>query len=131
MPTKTIRIAKRAELKIPAILLFIHGVLEVAGPTALLLDPQLVSSFEMGSTSLMIVGLIWGVMCFVAVCGIWRHRKWAIALGVVMSTITMTVALDAGPTSVLDAALSVPILMVLLHAWFGHEAPGQKEEQGC
>jgi uncharacterized membrane protein (DUF2068 family) len=84
----------------------------------------------MGSGSLMIVGLIWGVTRVVAASGIWRNRTWAITLGVVMSTITMTVALDAGPTGVVDAVLSAPVLIVLLHAWFGQEASRQ-EEQGC
>jgi hypothetical protein len=42
-------------------------------------------------------------------------------LGIVMSTVTMTAAVDAVPAGIVDTAFSAPVLILLLYTWFRRE----------
>jgi hypothetical protein len=111
-------------------------LIELIGPLVLLFNPQVRSGFELRAVEgplfeadaliISIIGGVWGITRFVAGWGIWSTKKWAIALGIVMSTITMMAAIDIIPAGVLDTILSAPVLVFLLHAWFGQDTPSGK-----
>jgi hypothetical protein len=118
--------------RISVFLLCTHGLIEVIGPLVLIFNPQVQSGFAMGGVEgqqfaanaliISIIGVVWGITRFIAGWGIRSTKKWAIALGIVMSAITMTAAIGIIPAGVADTILSAPVLMLLLYTWFGQDA---------
>lgn len=110
-------------------LLIIHGVIEVFG---LLMPDRIVQNLQFfggmdksqisaNSNSIAMLGAVWGIARWVAAWGIWKFRKWAIALGIIMSVMTIITALSVIPAGVVDTFLTAPILILLLYTWFGNE----------
>jgi hypothetical protein len=119
---------RRRSARFAALLLALHGLLEVSGPFLAASLSQSLESFgglgkaEIGPNAIAITlfGLIWGLGRLVAAWGIWRLRKWAVALGLVISLATVITALSIIPAGVTDTLLAVPTLILLLQAWFGY-----------
>jgi len=119
--------SRRTGAKVSAAFLFAHGIIEITGPVVLMLNPQMASGFETGSIGLMVIGLIWGTTRFAAGWGIRAMKKWAVMLGILMSVITMTAAINVIPAGIVDTILSAPALIFLLYTWFGRETLWEEE----
>lgn len=113
--------------RIAALLLFLHGLIEIAGPIALAFNPRVQTEgrFEGGPFGLALLGVVWGLTSLVAGWGVRHRRKWALMLGVLMSAITMAAAVDILPAGLVDTILAAPVLVLLLYRWFGSEKVGE------
>ena len=112
-----------------SIFLILHGLIEIAGfifinsiPFALVSFGGLTSSaLERNASAIAMFGVFWGIARLIAARGSWSLQKWALVLGMVLSAITMVAAVMIIPAGVTDTLFSVPILILLLYAWFGNE----------
>ena len=120
---------RQRSARIAAGLLVLHGLIEVSGLLMIKSLPHSLESFgnlgqsqiEVNAISIVSFGVIWGLSRLVAAWGTWSLKKWAIALGIVISLATLITALTIIPAGVADSVLAVPALICLLHAWFGNE----------
>lgn len=110
-------------VRIATLLLFFHGLIEIAGPIAFAFNPriQMGGAFGAGPIGLALLGAVWGLTRLVAGWGIWHRRKWALMLGILMSAITMAAAVSIVPAGIVDTILAAPVLGLLLYLWFGNE----------
>jgi hypothetical protein len=119
-------------IRIAAILLILHGFIEIMGLFALFAPAQYVASMfinfgGMNPTALAdnvvlisIFGVLWGITRIIAAIGILRSRKWALALGIIISVITLIASISIIPSGVMDSLFAIPVLVLLLKAWFGN-----------
>ena len=119
---------RRRSARLAAVLLALHGLLEVSGLfLSASLAQSLVSFGGLGKAliapntgAIVLFGVIWGLGRFVAAWGIWQFKRWAVSLGLVISLATLITALSIIPAGVTDTLLAVGALILLLHAWFGN-----------
>ena len=117
----------KATAKIAAILMIFHGLIEVSAPFTLsLMSSSLVSfggldraEIKANIGAIVALGILWGLVRFVAAWGTWSLNKWGLALGISMSLITMIASVSVIPAGVADTILAAPALGLLLYAWFG------------
>lgn len=116
-------------LRIAAVLLTVHGLIEIAGPVLLVSMPHALVSFG-GLTGLLLeqnvwtvamIGVLWGIARLFAGWGAWFFRKWAVILGIILSVVTIVAAVTIIPAGLTDTLFSVPVLIFLLYAWFGNQ----------
>ena len=120
---------RKLSARIASILLIIHGLIELAGLVLINSMPHALISFggltdkllEQNAFVIAIFGALWGLARIIAAVGAWSLRKWALILGISLSAITMVAAITIIPAGVTDTFLALPALILLLHAWFGHE----------
>jgi hypothetical protein len=122
----------KALFKIVAILLLFHGFTEIMGLFALFAPSQYVakmfvnfggmSSAALADNVAMIsmFGVFWGVTRVIAAVGILQNRKWALALGIIISVITLMTSISIIPAGVMDTLFAIPVLILLLIGWFGN-----------
>ena len=121
----------KSNLKIAAILLILHGIIEVLGLFALFapaqysskvflnfggMDPELIAG-NLGMVA--IFGPLWGVARIIAALGVLKRQKWAIVFGCILSAATLITSISIIPSGIMDTLLSIPVLIFLLRAWFG------------
>lgn len=112
-----------------SIFLILHGLIEIAGLVFINSIPFALISFggltgaalERNSSAIAMFGVFWGIARFIAAWGSWSLYKWAVLLGILLSTVTMVAAITIIPAGVTDTLFSVPILILLLYVWFGNE----------
>lgn len=117
----------KTSTKIAAILLIVHGLIEVSALFTLnLMTGSLVSFGGLDQAqiadnigSIVALGILWGLTRFVAAWGLWTMKKWGAALGVAISLVTMVAAVTVIPAGVADTLFSVPTMILLFYAWFG------------
>jgi hypothetical protein len=122
-------LSRKLSARIAAILLIIHGLIEIYGlwmPERVAHNLQFFGGMDQSqiaanSISIVLLGAIWGATRWIAAWGIWILRKWAIVLGILMSVMTNITALSIVPAGVVDTFLTTPVLMLLLYTWFGNE----------
>lgn len=115
--------------RIAVVLMCIHGLIEVAGLIFIKSAPDRLVSFGGLTGSLLgqnaqaigMFGALWGTSRLIAGWGSWSLRKWAMSLGIIMSTVTMVAAITIIPVGVADTLFALPALIFLLYAWFGNE----------
>jgi hypothetical protein len=115
--------------QIAAILLVLHGLIEIAGPFLLAAMPHALISFggltgsmlEQNARTVFLFGVLWGLARLIAAWGAWTLRKWAVGLGIVLSLVTIVAAVTILPAGVTDTLFSIPVLIFLLYAWFGSQ----------
>lgn len=115
--------------QIAAILLVLHGLIEIAGPVLLTSMPNTLVSFGglTGSVLLqnvrtvVLFGLLWGIARLIAGWGVWGLRKWAVILGIILSIVTIVAAVTILPAGVMDTVFSIPVLIFLLYTWFSNK----------
>jgi hypothetical protein len=120
---------RRTSARIAAVLLGIHGLIEVSALISLeKMSNSLISFGGMGKFQIeanifpiALLGILWGLTRFAAAAGIWPLKKWGLALGIAMCLITLTAAISVIPAGVVDTCLSALALTFLLHAWFGSQ----------
>lgn len=116
--------------RVAGILLILHGLIEVAGMVFINSIPFALISFggltgpalERNVSAIAMYGVFWGIARFIAAWGAWSLRKWAVLLGIILSTVTMIAAITIIPAGVTDTLFAVPVLILLLYAWFGNES---------
>jgi len=114
---------------VSAFLLYLHGLIEMIVPILIVLfkiDIGILGTgedvSEIETVAICIVGAVWGITRIAAGWGIWRIRKWAVMLGILMSVITMAASINIIPAGMVDAVLSAPVLVLLLYLWFANES---------
>lgn len=120
---------RKYSARIASIFLIIHGLVEIAGlafigsiSLALISFGGLSgSALERNGSAIAMYGVLWGIARFIAAWGSWSLRKWALLSGVILSTITMVAAVTIIPAGVTDTLFAVPVLILMLVAWFGDE----------
>lgn len=122
----------KALFRISAILLIMHGFIEIMGLFALFAPSQYVSQMfvNFGGMSpavladnvvlISIFGVLWGITRIIAAIGIMKMRKWAFALGILISVITLVTSISIIPMGVMDTFFAIPVLILLLIVWFGN-----------
>ena len=117
--------------RIAAVLLVLHGLMEVAGLLGINVPPQTFASVMenfggMGKSqiaanmmSIILLGVMWGITRLIAAWGIWSMKKWALNLGCVVSMVSLIAAISIIPAGVVDTLFGAPVLILLLYAWFG------------
>jgi hypothetical protein len=122
----------KAILKVVAILLILHGFTEIMGLFALFAPSQYVSKMfvNFGGMSqavlaenvvlISIFGILWGITRFIAAIGILRNRKWALALCIIISVVTLVASISIIPAGVMDTLFAIPVLILSLIIWFGN-----------
>jgi len=121
---------RKFSARIASIFLILHGLIEIAGLVFINSIPFAMVSFggltgpalERNTSAIAMFGVFWGIARFIAAWGSWSLRKWAVLLGILLSTVTMIAAITIIPAGVTDTLFSVPTLMLLLFAWFGNES---------
>src|SRR5512140_1087351 len=96
---------RKTSARISAVLLVIHGLIEISVLFTLkLMSDSLVSFGGMDQTqiranigTIVALGIIWGVTRFTAAWGTWTLKKWGAALGIAMSLVTLAVAVTVIP----------------------------------
>lgn len=120
---------RRFSSRFASMLLTLHGLIEVAGLVFLNSIPMALISFggltgpalERNMSAIAMYGVFWGIARFVAAWGAWSFRKWAMMLGMILSIVTMIAAITIIPAGVTDTLFAIPVLVLLLYAWFGNE----------
>ena len=79
------------------------------------------SVLEQNASVIATFGALWGFTRLIAAAGSWSLRKWAILLGIILSTVTIIAAITIIPVGVGDTFFALPILILLLYTWFGNE----------
>jgi len=85
--------------KIAAILIIIHGIIEIAGffsvlPVWLGVEQGGWIPFDPPPTAVVIVGVIWGVIRIIGGIGLLKNLKWGLALSVITCTIAIAKMLE-------------------------------------
>ena len=120
---------RKLSARMAAALLIIHGLIEIAGLVLINSIPLALISFgglsgpelERNASAIAMFGVFWGISRLFAAWGSWSLRKWAMMLGIIMSAMTMITAITIIPVGVTDTLFTIPVLVLLLYAWFGNE----------
>ena len=121
--------SRKSSSRIASALLALHGLIEITGLVFIKSAPNTLISFGGLTGSLLeqniqmvgMFGALWGLARFIAAGGIWSLRKWALTLGIILSSITVIAAITIIPAGVADTLFALSALILLLHAWFGNE----------
>lgn len=116
--------------------MMIHGgLMEIGGclmliPVLLMqteaVDPSryfsfIVPYFQENLYMMMIMGAIYGVIRVAGAIGLWRNRKWGLALSVINCVVTMILMMFMLPAGIMDGILSGAALLLMLMQYFGKE----------
>ena len=112
-------------MKIAAILLFVHGLIEVLGAVMLLiLPPELAVTIPWAGEELTFMAILsaisGGFRLFIGY-GVWLIRKWGAVLAIIFSVVTMVAAHQIFPFGIMDISFATIVLALLITAWFGKE----------
>lgn len=115
--------------RIAAAALVLHGLLEISALFApKLMTTSLISfggmdqaQIEANGGSIATLGVLWGLTRFAAAGGAWKLKKWGIALGIIMSLVTLVAAVTIIPAGVADTFIAALALAFLLYTWFGSQ----------
>jgi len=111
-------------LKIAAILIIIHGFIEIAGffsvlPIWLGAEPGTWVPFDPPPPEVVIGGVIWGALRLIGGIGLLKNRKWAFALSVINCIIAILAMFEHLPFGLMDATLAGTALILMLTGYFG------------
>ena len=128
--------------RIAAALMFFHGaVMEIGG--CLTLIPIFWSGQEAEGASsafsfivpyfgenmnlMLVSGAIYGTLRVVGAVGLWRNRRWGLALSAVNCVLTLALMMFMLPAGVMDGILAGAALMLMLTQFFGDQKIIEKE----
>lgn len=116
-------------LRVAAVLMVVHGVIEFSGLVALAVfggrmsgsgfSPFAWDFLRDQAIPMAILGGVFGALRIVAAVGVRRNLLWGVALGLVMSVVTVVLMVFMLPSGLMDAALAAPTLVLLLTGWLG------------
>lgn len=128
--------------KIAAALMFLHGaVMEIGGCLALV--PILLLGQEAAGTSstfsfivpyfnenmnlMLAAGVIYGALRIVGAIGLWRNKRWGLAISAVNCVLTLVLMMFMLPAGILDGLLAGAALILMLTQFFGDQKIIEKE----
>jgi hypothetical protein len=121
---------RKNQTRIAAILMFLHGSMEILGLFALFAPPQFSamtfenfggmpkSDIAANLGSIVILGVMWGITRIVTAFGVLKMKKWAVAAGILVSVVSLIASISIIPSGVMDTLFAAPVLLLLLAAWF-------------
>ncbi len=116
--------------------MLIHGgLMEIGGCLSLIpllfmqtgtVDPSryfsfIVPYFQENLYMMMIMGAIYGVIRVVGAIGLWRNRKWGLALSVINCVVTLILMMFMLPAGIMDGVFAGAALLIILMQYFGKE----------
>ena len=116
--------------KVAAILLIIHGIIEIAGFVAVLpiwlfgaeqtdaisfAMPFLQDNFNLAVAA----GVIWGTIRIIGAIGLFKNLMWGFALSMINSAITLALMIFMLPFGIKDGIIACIVLVLLLTQYFG------------
>ena len=119
------------QYRIAAILMLIHGFIELSGCIALLpilLTPEMqmtqyfsfiVPFFNENITMMLVMGGIYGVLRVLGAITLFQNKMWGLVLSVVNCIVTLVVMMFMLPAGVMDGILSGIALVLILSKHFG------------
>lgn len=113
--------------KIAAILIIVHGIIEIGGFFSLLplwfgLEQGEWVPFDPPPADVAIVGVIWGVIRIIGGVGLLKNLKWGLALSVIVCTIAIAKMIDVLPFGIMDGILGGTALILMLTQYFGKKS---------
>lgn len=116
-------ISRTSKAKIAAFLLFIHGFIEIIGFIGLILAPpsELIAGPLAATPPIFLsaLSLLGGGFRIFVGYGVWRVRKWGLALGMIFSTSTIITAPLFLPYGIMDMLIAILVLTILVVIWLG------------
>ena len=110
--------------KLAAIIIIIHGLIEIGGffsvlPIWLGVEPSAFVPFVPPPPEIVIGGVIWGVLRLIGGIGLLKNLKWGLALSVINCTIAISAMFEHMPFGLMDATLAGTALILMLTQYFG------------
>lgn len=113
---------KKTCAKVAAVVLFVHGFIEVLAITMLFAPAKFIPpGFQEKPFFWAVIGTIYGLSRLIAGYEIWLMKKWGIVFGLALSVTTLIVAPSIYPFGIMDLLLAIVVLICLLYVWFGNE----------
>lgn len=114
------------KLKVAAVIMIIHGLIEISGIVSVLLAKQLsgmpsifaLDFFKQNMALVGVMGVIFGILRITAASKIWRNQMSGLALGAVMCIITLLLMIFMIPSGIMDGVLAGGALILLLDVYF-------------
>ncbi len=115
-------------LKTAAVLFILHGLGEMMALAALFLPGAelFMADFagqefasKLGYNAIM--GVLCGIARLIAAAGLLKGMKWAVAYGIILAALTLNNSVNIVPFGIVDFIFALPVLLILLSAWFGRE----------
>lgn len=128
---KTVKMGEKTggkkSLRIAAVLFILHGLGEMMALAAFLPGADFfMAEFageefasKLGYNAIM--GVLCGISRFIAAAGLLKGRKWAVVYGMILAAITLNNSVNIVPFGIVDFLFALPVLLILLPAWFGRE----------
>jgi len=110
--------------KIAAIIIIIHGIIEIGGffavlPIYLGAEPSELIPFDPVSLDVAIGGVIWGVLRLIAGFGLLKGLKWGFVLSALVCFMAISSMFEHMPFGLMDATLGGTALILMLTKYFG------------
>ena len=112
--------------KIAAILIIIHGLIEIGGffsavPIWLGVEQSAWVPFDPPPLGVVLVGVIWGIIRIIGGVGLLKNLKWGLALSVITCTIALVKMFEMLPFGIMDGILGGTALILMLTQYFGNK----------
>ena len=109
--------------KLAAIIIIIHGLIEIGGffsvlPIWLGSEQGAWVPFEPPEPTVVIGGVIWGVLRIIGAVGLLKNLKWGLALSVFTCAIAIAAMFEHMPFGLMDATLGGTALILILTRYF-------------
>lgn len=116
-------VSRVGKVKFAALLLFVHGFIEILGFVGLVVAPSIEPIIgPLAGTPPILLAMLsllaGGFRLFIGY-GVWRMRRWGLVLGMVFSTSTLITAPLFLPFGIMDELLAITVLTILVARWFG------------
>ena len=110
--------------KIAAILIIIHGFIEIVGffsvlPLWLGAEQAAWVPFDPPSPLIVIGGVIWGVFRLIAGFALYKNRKWGFWFSIILCVKALSAMFYILPFGLMDAILGGAALILILTQYFG------------
>ena len=110
--------------KIAAIIIIIHGFVEIGGffsvlPLWLGASQSDLIPFDPPPVDIMLAGLIWGSIRMIGGIGLIKNKMWGLALSVINCVIAIAMMMTMLPFGIMDGIFAGTALILILTAYFG------------
>jgi len=110
--------------KAAAIIIIIHGLIEIGGFFAVLpiwlgAEPSELVPFDPVSPAVAIGGVIWGAIRLTAGFGLFKDYMWGLVLSAISCIIAISAMFEMLPFGLMDATLGGIALILILTQYFG------------
>ena len=115
---------KMKRFRIAAIIIIIHGIIEIGGffsvlPIWLGVEQGAWVPFDPPSPEVLIGGVIWGVFRLIGGIGLLKDLKWAFVFSAINCIIAISAMFEHLPFGLMDATLAGAALILMLTGYFG------------